>query len=214
MVRLCTLGKWYYVLNIGWGAVFTLFMIFGSVKYEHTPDPLFSETEKALIRQFFAEQGVGDIDDFWSFPDQYIAYEYDNWPNDGNIVRYAIVVNDTDVHNIVLSDIVTKITAESLRFSGIRFGYINGINVDSIEIRTEEVIVLPLLDITKCNLDRLPPEIGNVWTKELDIGWNKISALPVEITAMDSIPQPYASLTVKFDRLWSQNSFDTLPVWT
>lgn len=134
---------------------------------------------------------------------------------------------------IVKEKAVLTNTIDSLRIYGIyRFnksGYgtgggmvdlpFRGIKVkcdtlDSIEIITDSVIALQYLDFSWCNISHMPPQIGKIRTRVLDISWNKGLVLPIEITYMDSLPQPYDSLTVRIDQTWTQSSFDSLPEWT
>lgn len=90
-----------------------------------------------------------------------------------------------------------------------------GINVecdtlDSIRINTGTVICLGLLDLGKCNLTHLPPEIGKVRVQSLDLTNNNLTTLPLEIMQLLDPPKCYSYTVID----WSSQknfSFNSLP---
>jgi hypothetical protein len=84
------------------------------------------------------------------------------------------------------------------RLSGVvRYAYI-----DSIEIRTDSVIVLPSLGLQYCHLTHLPPQIGEkIRVQSFDIGYNykTLTSLPDELMQLSQPPEYWDTLIVKYD---------------
>ncbi len=177
------------------------------------PEPPFiTDDESELIKAFAVENGYPE-----SLPvDNFVEYLYDDWPNDDRIIDFILTfpAQDSSPRTLVLSDKLTMI-GKSLRvaFHSSRTGRVYPAHIDSIEISTDSVIILPSLVLSWCNLTHLPPEIGKIRTKKLDISWNIGLILPEAITKMDSLPQPYETLDVDFDQTWTAETFDSLPKW-
>ncbi len=60
--------------------------------------------------------------------------------------------------------------------------------IDSIEIRTDTVIIMPSLDLEHCHLDHLPPEIGKLRVNGLDMTNNYFKNVPDELMELAKPP--------------------------
>ncbi len=172
-------------------------------KIEHFP-PL---NEQNVISEILQENGVYVN----NIRNKLLIYYYD-WPDDDEEEGYEILIDDTSIHKLVLSATI-NLLSKSEYFQGMNISYEVAMKIDSIDVRTDSVVLMQKLDLSQCNLTHLPPEIGKIRTMTLDISWNKGLVLPIEITQMDSLPQPYDRLDVDFDQTWTAETFDSLPTW-
>ncbi len=176
-------------------------------------EPFLTSEQRTLIRTFATQNGYAE-----SVPlDSFVIYLYREWPYQNEIYDFFLTfpIQDTIPRTLVLTDVLTQLG------KGLRVHYMKGLSgvvryayIDSIEIRTDSVIVLPSLGLQYCNLTHLPPQIAKIRTGALDISWNKGLVLPIEITYMDSLPQPYDSLIVYIDQTWTNETFKELPDWS
>jgi hypothetical protein len=169
-----------------------------------------TDGQKTLIRTFAIENGYPST----MALDSFIRYEYYDWPYDADIKDFFLTFpkQDATPRTLVLSDVLTKIG------KGLRVHYepapyggtIYQAYIDSIEVRTDSVIVLPGLNLSDCGLTHLPPEIGKMRVKSLDITYNNLTTLPLEIMQLLDPPK-YFSYTIMD---WSGSKdfkFDSLP---
>ena len=101
-----------------------------------------------------------------------------------------------------------------LNFCGIK---IKCSNLDSIEIRTDSVIVIPSLSLSDCNLTHLPPEIGKIRTEGLDLSYNNLKELPLEVMSVfDHLPPGTGHIKIQgnpIDKGYWNSLPDTLRNW-
>lgn len=100
-----------------------------------------------------------------------------------------------------------------LKFNGIA---VRSSKLDSIEIRTDSVIVTPYLSLGDCNLTHLPPEIGKIRTAELGLSYNCLKELPLEIMQILDPPKcfKYTSISMNgLPNLKHDSLPDTLKDW-
>lgn len=117
--------------------------------------------------------------------DSFVRYVYKEWPNETVRKDYFLTFpkQNTLPRTLVLSDVLTSI-GKSLRvhYQPAPYGgSIYSAYIDSIEIRTDSVVILPALSLSDCNITHLPPEIGKLRLNNLDISYNKIKDLPLEL---------------------------------
>lgn len=189
-----------------------MLLICGCFNPEDPDTPFITGTQWKLIKAFVLENNYPESSDL----DDFVQYLYKEWPDDDEIRDFILTfpVQDTMPRTLILSDVLTKIGKTLRVYHSPSSGGVYPAYIDSIEIRTDSVIIIPSLSLEDCHLTHLPPQIGKIRTRVLDIGWNKGLVLPIEITQMDSLPQPYDSLSVRSDQTWTQASFDSLPEWT
>jgi hypothetical protein len=169
-----------------------------------------SDEEKILIRKFATENGYPET----MVVDSFVRYVYDKWPDEMKKLDYYLTFPKQDAipRTLVLSDVLSLI-GKSLRVHyelAPYGGTVYQAYIDSIEIRTDSIIVLPGLSLSDCNLTHLPAEIGKLRIKALDIGYNSISDLPLEIMQILDPPKYYSYTLIKRDGLHKFH-FDSLP---
>ena len=180
----------------------------GCFNYGNDPEPPFiNEEQRALIKAFAAENGYPESSPI----DNFVEYLYDEWPDDDEIIDFLLTFpkQDTIPRTLVLSDILTAL-GKTLRVYYNDRGYVYPAYIDSVEIRTDSVIILPSLDLEDCNLTHLPPEIGKIRTQSLDISENRMSQLPMEIMQLLAPPQYYPYTMINLNGL-PNLKFDSLP---
>jgi hypothetical protein len=187
--------------------------LFGGCFDDVTEPPFITDAQWELILTVARENNFPE-----STPrDSFVAYIYDEWPNEYRIKDFFVIFPVQDKNKprkLVLSDVLTKIgKVLRIHYEDPRTGSVYPAYIDSVEIRTDSVIIIPCLDLEDCNLTHLPPQIGKIRTRVLDISWNKGLILPIEITQMDSFPQPYKTLRLNFDQTWTQAELDSMPDW-
>ncbi len=171
--------------------------------------PFFSDNEEALIRDFFAEQGLHNIGDINTAASKrelaavysFIDFKYNDYPNDNIIKSYNLTVRDTSVHTAVLTDVLNNLTAIDSRFMGVAYTGRNGLHIDSIKIVTNGVIVLNTLGLSLCNLTHLPTDMKKIRVKHLDLTDNvKTFVIPETITELGAKPAYWDSLIINYDK--------------
>ena len=185
----------------------TFSMILCSCINDYQSDPFPPLDEQNVISMILQENGIL-VDNIRNK----LHIGYRQWPDDDQEESYEILIDDTSIHTLVLTETINRLQ-KSDYFRGMNIAYGVAMQIDSINIKADSVIIMPNLDLGQCNLTHLPPEIGKIRTQSLDISWNKGLILPKEITHMDSMPQPYEMLDVDFDQTWTAETFDSLPAW-
>jgi Leucine-rich repeat (LRR) protein len=112
-----------------------------------------------------------------------LIIHHNDWPYEYEETGYQILIDDTSIHKLVLTETINQLN-DSRLFLGISVSYGNALFIDSIEIKTDSVIILPGLDISQCNLTHLPPEIGKIRTQSLDVSYNSLKDLPLEVMSV------------------------------
>ena len=153
-------------------------------------DIVISDHEKVLISKFAMENGYPE-----KMPiDSFMRYVYSAWPNESVRKDFFLTFpkQDTAPRTLVLSDVLTSL-GKSLRVhyeTSPYGGVVYDAYIDSIEVRTDSVVFLPGLNLSDCNLTHLPKEIGKLRVQRLNVGYNKIKDLPLEIMAIFSHLHP------------------------
>jgi hypothetical protein len=157
--------------------------------------------KKILIRKFATENGYPET----MVVDSFVRYVYDKWPDEMKKLDYYLTFPKQEAipRTLVLSNVLTKIG------KGLRVHYepapyggvISSANIDSIKVITDSVIILPGLSLSYCNLAHLPPEIGKLRVKSLDIGYNynTLRSLPDELMQLSEPPYCWDTLIVNYD---------------
>jgi len=83
--------------------------------------------------------------------------------------------------------------------------------LDSIEIVTDSVIVMPALSVSSTNLTHLPAEIGKIRVGGLDISDNQIKDLPLEIMSIFDYLSDDSGKIKTMENPFSQSYWDSLP---
>ena len=181
-------------------------------------DIVISDHEKVLIRKFAMENGYSE-----KMPiDSFVRYVYKAWPNESVRKDFFLTFpkQDTIPRTLVLSDVLTSL-GKSLRvhYEPAPYGgSIYSAYIDSIELRTDSVIILPGISLSDCNLTHLPKEIGKLRIKSLDIGYNykTLKSLPDELMQLSEPPFYWDSLTINYDMgavKSMENVSDSLKNW-
>ena len=123
------------------------------------------------------------------------------------LTNYIDSLRNNGVYRFWKSGYGTGSSVVDLEFRGIK---IKCDTLDSIKIMTDAVIALETLDMSWCNLTRLPPEIGKIRTQSLDISENRMSQLPMEIMQLLAPPQYYPYTRINLNGL-PNLKFDSLP---
>jgi hypothetical protein len=178
-------------------------------------EPFLTSEQRTLIRTFATQNGYAE-----SVPlDSFVIYLYREWPYQNEIYDFFLTfpIQDTIPRTLVLTDVLTQLG------KGLRVHYMKGLSgvvryayIDSIEIRTDSVIVLPSLGLEYCNLTHLPATIGNVRTKAMNIRDNPtIQYLPNELMRLTESPEYYDTFVIKYDKRKMDPSLvsDTLKNW-
>lgn len=80
-------------------------------------------------------------------------------------------------------------------------------NLDTVQIVTDSVIMLPSLELGLCNLSQIPAEIGQLRVQRLDLRSNPhLTTLPIEISNMLEPPKYYP-----YTEIWFDFPLDSLP---
>src|SRR5690554_2823004 len=190
--------------HLFWGVI--LFNISCDLINNHK-EPFLNDEQRALIQEFAIENGYPE-----SVPvDNFVEYLYEDWPYEYEIRDFLLTfpVQDTVPRTLVLTDILTKI-GKSLRVYHSDRGIIHPAYIDSIEIRTDSVIVIPSLSLSDCNLTHLPPEIGKIRTEGLDLSYNNLKELPLEVMQLLDPPQYYKYTSININGL-PNLKYDSLP---
>jgi hypothetical protein len=200
--------------HLFWGVI--LFNISCDLINNHK-EPFLNDEQRALIQEFAIENGYPE-----SVPvDNFVEYLYEDWPYEYEIRDFLLTfpVQDTVPRTLVLTDILTKI-GKSLRVYHSDRGIIHPAYIDSIEIRTDSVIILPSLSLMNCNLTHLPPEIGKIRTEALNLSNNykTLKYLPDELMQISGPPYYFDTLIVKYDMgavrgMSSESVSDSLKNW-
>ncbi|MCU0610039.1 MAG: hypothetical protein MUF22_09780 [Chitinispirillaceae bacterium] len=151
------------------------------------------------------------------------VFNYYPWPDDDKIKDFILTfpIQDSIPRTLVLPEILTAI-GKSLRvnFSDPRTGRVYPAFIDSIEIKTDSVIILPSLSLEDCHLTHLPASINKIRTRSLNIGYNyrTLLSLPDELMDLEKPPVYWDSLFVRFDygavnSMNSDSVSDTLKAW-
>ena len=181
-------------------------------------DIVISDHEKVLIRKFAVENGYPEN----MAIDCFVRYVYKEWPNESVRKDFFLTFpkQDTIPRTLVLSDVLTSL-GKSLRvhYEPAPYGgSIYSAYIDSIELRTDSVIILPGISLSDCNLTHLPKEIGKLRIKSLDIGYNykTLKSLPDELMQLSEPPFYWDSLTINYDMgavKSMENVSDSLKNW-
>jgi len=177
--------------------------------------PFITDDQRVLIRSFAAENGYSD-----TIPvDSFVEYLYYAWPNENDIKDFLLTfpIQDSTPRKLVLSDVLTKL-GKSLRVHYYnRFtGNIYPAFIDSIEIKTDSVIVMPSIDLEHCHLSSLPAKIKKLRLYGLDISNNYFTKLPDELMGLTEAPIHWDTLIIKYDIRYVNNLeevSDTLKNW-
>jgi hypothetical protein len=197
--------------HLFWGVI--LFNISCDLINNHK-EPFLNDEQRALIQEFALENGYPE-----SVPvNNFVEYLYEDWPYEYEIRDFLLTfpVQDTVPRTLVLTDILTKI-GKSLRVYHSDRGIIHPAYIDSIEIRTDSVIVIPSLSLSDCNLTHLPPEIGKIRTEGLDLSYNNLKELPLEVMSVfDHLPPGTGHIKIQgnpIDKGYWNSLPDTLRNW-
>lgn len=200
-----------------WFPIFILVMInvfCSPVGYESDP-PFITEEQRKLIRIFASENGYPN-----TIPiDSFVEYLYYSWPNENSIKDFMLTfpAQDSTPKKLLLSDVLTQLGKTLRVHYHDRFtGNIYAAFIDSIEIKTDSVIILPSLDLEHCHLCCLPKEIGNVRVNGLDISNNNFLKIPDELMELANPPIHWDTLIIKYDVRYVNNLegvSDTLKSW-
>ena len=147
-------------------------------------DIVISDHEKVLIRKFAVENGYPEN----MAIDSFVRYVYKEWPNESVRKDFFLTFpkQNTTPRKLVLSDVLTSL-GKSLRvhYEPAPYGgKVSSAIIDSINIKTDSIIIFPGLNLSFCNLSHLPKEIGKLRVQSFDIGYNKIKDLPLEIMSI------------------------------
>jgi len=170
--------------------------------FDFEPEPPFiTEKQWQLIKAIALENNYPESSDL----DGFVQYLYEEWPDDDKIRDFILTfpVQDTTVpRTLVLSDILTQI-GKTLRvaYHDPRTGNVYPARIDSTEIRTDSVIIIPSINLSDCNLKHLPPQIGKIRTGAPDISYNykTLQSIPDELMQLSSPPFYWDTLKVKYD---------------
>ena len=168
--------------------------------------PFLSNEEQNIISEILKENGINAGKDVFD----YLVIDYTEFTN--HETSYEIIIDNPNISTIVLSTTINKLK-NSKFFQGINFAYGIGMSIDSVEIRTDSVIILPFLGLSQCNLTHLPTEIGKIRTKKLDISDNHLTTLPLEIMNILNEPKPFKATSISMDGLLHDSLPDTLLTW-
>jgi len=177
-------------------------------KIEHFP-PL---NEQNVISEILQENGVYVN----NIRNKLLIYYYD-WPDDDEEEGYEILIDDTSIHKLVLSATI-NLLSKSEYFQGMNISYEVAMKIDSIDVRTDSVVLMQKLDLSQCNLTHLPPEIGKMRVSSLDISYNytTLMTLPDELMQLSESPRYWDTLIVNYD-IGAVNGMvgvsDTLKSW-
>ena len=122
------------------------FVICGCL-YQDVPEPPFiSDEQWQLIKVFVLENNYPESVDL----DNFVQYLYEEWPYEDKIRDFILTfpIQDTTPRTLVLTDVLTQI-GKTLRVSyhDPRTGSVYPAYIDSIDIRTDSVIIIPSLDL-------------------------------------------------------------------
>jgi hypothetical protein len=198
--------------------VFIAFLFVGCFDDVSEP-PFITDAQWELIRTVARENNFPES----TSRDSFVDYIYDEWPNEYRIKDFILTFPIQDKNKprkLVLSDVLTKIGKPLRVFYTNRFSGIYPAFIDSIEIRTDSVIIIPGLSLSDCNLTHLPPQIGKLRTRGLSIEYNyqTLRSLPNELMQLTDPPKYWDTLTVKYDiggvnAMNSDSVSDTLKSW-
>jgi hypothetical protein len=206
-----SLSKWYLMLVIG------VFLNNGCTNsiFNIDKEPFLTSEQRTLIRTFATQNGYAETVPL----DSFVIYLYREWPYQSVIYDFYLTfpVQDTVPRTLVLTDVLTQI-GKGLRVYHAEGGVVHPAYIDSIEIRTDSVIVVPWLDLEDCHLTHLPPQIGEkIRTKALDISFNNITYLPLEIMNIFShLPADSGKIKIMstpIDKSYWDSLPDTLKNW-
>jgi len=169
--------------------------------------PFISPNEEAIIKSILTENGISISNRLYD----HLDIEYQEYPYHYDEESYKITLYDTTYDRIVLSDKINLLrNYENYK------GIVARCQNDSVGIITDSFICIYSLNIEHSGLTHLPQSIGDIRALELNIGWNNMSSIPIEILKMDSLPQPYDSLSISIygsQQWYNQETYDTLPQW-
>ncbi len=179
-------------------------------------DIVISDHEKVLIRKFAVENGYPEN----MAIDSFVRYVYKEWPNESVRKDFFLTFpkQNTTPRKLDLSDVLTSL-GKSLRvhYEPAPYGgIVYDAYIDSIEVRTDSVIILPSLSLSDCNLTHLPKEIGKLRVQTLSIEYNNLTTLPLDIMQLLSPPKyyPYTSILLSGQKNFNFDSLpDTLKNW-
>jgi hypothetical protein len=194
--------------------------LFGGCFDDVTEPPFITDAQWELIKTVVRENNFPESTPLYSF----VVYIYDEWPNEYRIKDFFLtfpIQDENKPRKLVLSDVLTKIGKPlRIRYDDPRTGSVYPANIDSIEIRTDSVIIIPGLSLSFCKLTHLPPQIGKIRTKTLGIEWNyqTLRSLPNELMQMTDPPKYWDSLKVTYEiriinAMNSDSVSDTLKSW-
>lgn len=169
-----------------------LFSFMGCIQEPEKDDSLVTAEVLRYIKVFASDNGYPDK---WGYGGYY-TIEYRDWPYEH--IETGFYVNlprfdDTIARTLVLNDGLTKVGQKLQLFRN------NGGTpyIGEIVVKTDSVIIIPELDLSYCNLDSLPNDIGKVRTAKLIIEENpNIKTLPLGIMDMLKDPQPFKSTNI------------------
>jgi hypothetical protein len=194
--------------------------LFGGCFDDTTEPPFITDAQWEMIKTVVRENNFPESTPLYSF----VVYIYDEWPNEYRIKDFFLnfpIQDKNKPRNLVLSDVLTKI-GKTLRiyYDDPRTGSVYPAFIDSIEIRTDSVIIIPCLDLRFCNLTNLPQQIGKIRTSLLAIGYNyqTLRSLPNELMQLTDPPKYWDTLKIKYDigavnAMNSDSVSDTLKGW-
>ena len=172
-------------------------LIFVSCISDYDSDSVFPPYYEQLIIKEILEENNISVD----YLRDKLLIEYFDWPNDDKEKGYTILFDDTSIHTINLTTTINNLQ-NSTFFNGINICYrVGGAIIDSINIITDSVIIIPSLDLSYCNLKNLPAQIKKIRVRNLNIRDNHstLETLPDEMMQLSEPPFYWDTLLIEYD---------------